>query len=521
MSENNKNYRNNSGIVYLIGAGPGDPGLITLRGRDLLLKCDVVVYDNLIPDELIILLPEKIEKHYVGKSEGKHTLPQEDINNLLVKLASDGKNVARLKGGDPFIFGRGSEEARYLRENNIRFEIIPGITAGVAAPAYNGIPCTDREQSSYVLFVTGHKAVEKEFSSVPWDWVSRAKNGTLVIYMGVSELPEITQKLLDGGMPPDIEACVIERGTTPSQKIVSSTLSELHEKVRNAGIKPPSLIVIGKVVGNEPLMSWQKTKPLYGLRIMVTRPADQSEYLYSSIRELGGEVLPYPTIATSEYIDEKGYQKFEESLTDDSNKKWLIFTGENGVRYFFSQYFSGQHDIRKLARFRIAVMGEGTVEALKALNISADYIPTESTTDTFIKEFSDRSDIKDTTIVRIRGDLAESRIEDSLESIECRVIPITAYKTFVPGWPDNMKERLFKYPPDIIIFTSVSTVDGFNKILTKDDVSKLTANAKILSMGPSASKALEKSGIPATIEAESHTISGIIECLKEHYSPNK
>lgn len=517
MSDRNKKSPSNQGIVYLIGAGPGDPGLITIKGREMLNQCDAVVYDNLIPDELIVLLPEKVEKHFVGKSAGRHTLKQEDINRLLVKLASQGKKIARLKGGDPFLFGRGGEEARFLQENNIKFEIIPGITAGIAAPAYCGIPCTDREQSSFVLFVTGHKAIEKKLSSVPWEWVAQARSGTLVIYMGVGELPNIARKLIEGGMPADIESCIIERGTFPSQRAVSATLADLPEKTIEKKIKPPAIIMIGKVVSNEPLLNWHKQKPLYGLRVMVTRPADQAEPLYASLRDLGAEVLPYPTIATAEFMDMTSWKKFDDLAESKSDNKWIIFTSENGVRYFLGRYISRYDDIRKLSGFKIAAIGAGTAQALDGYNLKPDFVPAKATIDSFIKEFKSEVDLSESTIIRIKGNLADNRIEENLKSIACEILPIEVYTTFVPQWPGNMRERLFKYPPDIIVFTSGSTVDGFVKILDSEEVQLLTSNAAVLSMGPSTTRALKSSGLNASYEADEHTIPGIVKCLKKRY----
>jgi uroporphyrin-III C-methyltransferase len=243
-------------MVYLVGAGPGDPDLITVKAKCLLEQCDVVVYDALIPYELVATLPAEVERRYVGKKAERHSLPQQEINDLLVRLASRGNRVVRLKGGDPFVFGRGGEEAKYLREHGIPYEIVPGITSGVAAPAFAGIPCTDREEASHVTFVTGHKAVEKLSSSVPWDWVAGARNGTLVIYMGVSEIPKIVDRLLAGGMPPDTPVAAVERGTFPTQRTAITTLSELPDKVVELGVKPPTIFVIGKIVNLQKKLEW-------------------------------------------------------------------------------------------------------------------------------------------------------------------------------------------------------------------------------------------------------------------------
>ena len=244
------------GIVYLVGAGPGDPDLITVRARYLLDRCDAVVYDSLIPYELILTLPAHVEHHYVGKEAGRHSLPQPEINALLANLASAGKRVVRLKGGDPFVFGRGAEEAEYLGEKGVRYEVVPGITSGVAALAYSGIPCTDRRDASYVVFLTGHKAVDKVSSGVPWEWVAKARNGTLVIYMGVAEISNLVDALNAHGMPAGTPAAVVERGTFSTQRLVTTTLSNLPAEVAEHGIKPPALFVLGEVARYSEKLHW-------------------------------------------------------------------------------------------------------------------------------------------------------------------------------------------------------------------------------------------------------------------------
>jgi uroporphyrinogen III methyltransferase/synthase len=347
--------------------------------------------------------------------------------------------------------------------------------------------------------------------------VAQAKSGTLVIYMGVGELPNIAEKLIEGGMPADIKACIIERGTFPSQRAVGGTLSELPEKAAKEKIKPPAIIMIGDVVSNEPLLNWHKDRPLYGLRVMVTRPADQSEPLYSSLRDLGAEVLPYPTIATSEFLDINSWSKFEKLQENDTGDKWLILTGENSVRYFLSRYFSRYGDIRKLSRFKIAIMGTGTLQALERYNIRPDFVPTKARTEILIKELKGEIDLSASSVVRIKGSLADDRIEKNLEPAAREILPLEVYTTYVPQWPGNMRERLFKYPPDIIIFTSASTVDGFYKVLTPDEIERLTKNANILSMGPSATRALKSSGLTISYEAEEHTIPGIIDYLTSFF----
>ncbi len=507
---------NGKGIVYLIGAGPGDPELITVKGNQLLSECDAVIYDNLVPQELIIALPPDIEKHYVGKKAGKHTLPQDKINELMVELAKHGKTVARLKGGDPYIFGRGGEEARYLEEHGIKFEIIPGVTAGAAGPAYAGIPCTDRSLASYVVFATGHKADEKDSSSVPWEWLAKSKNGTIVIYMGVGEFAAIASILIANGMSPDTPAAVIERGTLPSQRVITSTLNKLPEQALAINIKPPAIFVIGDVVNLQKHLTWIDNRPLLGARIMVCRPADQAQPMYQSLRKLGAEVLPYPTIATKRHIDETAWQAFGRIIKKSTNDNWLVFTSENGVRYFIEQFMSRYSDIRHLGNFKIAAVGFGTERELNEYSLKADFIPTKATTEFLAKEMAESLNLENASVIRVRGNLADDRIEKALAKAGANVIPIQIYHTYYPEWPDGFKENLFEYPPNVIIFTSGSSVKGLYEILNKDEIDTLMANAKAVSIGPETTKMIQSFGIKVTIEAEEHSVPGIINELLKH-----
>ena len=261
-----------TGIVYLAGAGPGDPDLVTVKTYNLLRQCDAVVYDYLIPDELITTLPENVEKYYVGKVGGKNSTPQNDINDLIISLAKSGKNVVRLKGSDPLVFGRGGEEAKVLAQNGINFEIIPGVTAGISASTYAGIPVTDRNLASWVMFVTGHKAKEKLTSSVQWDWIAKGEKGTIVIYMGVSQIGSIAADLIENGMDSDTPAAVVERTSFPTQRTHTSTLKDLPQMVIDKNVKAPAIFIIGEVVKLREYIDWFGKKPLHGLRVLVTRP---------------------------------------------------------------------------------------------------------------------------------------------------------------------------------------------------------------------------------------------------------
>ncbi|MCK4656808.1 MAG: uroporphyrinogen-III C-methyltransferase [candidate division Zixibacteria bacterium] len=503
------------GTVYLIGAGPGDPELITLKGWRIAKSCDVVLYDSLIPDEIIVSLPSSIKKIYVGKRGGRQSIPQDEINEMMVELALDGKNIARLKGSDPIIFGRGGEEAMYLKEHGIRFEIIPGVTSGIAGPTYAGIPCTDRNKASYIMFLTGHKAKEKEFSTIPWDWVAKAKGGTLVLYMAVSEIADIVAELIDSGMPPDTPAATIERATYPTQRSFKSVLKDLPNIVADQCVKAPALFVIGEVVDLQPYLTWFEDKPLFGVRVMVTRAAEQAAETYRMLRDLGAEVLPYPTIEISEHFDEEAWAAFENIRNEN---RWLVFTSENGVRYFMRKLSYHIGDMRHLAYFSIAAVGEGTARALQKHCIEPDFVPSTATVADLAAEFSQYVDAKGATVVRVRGNLSDNTFEEMAESKGTEVLPLMVYRTSHHRWPMEFKEKLFEYPPDVMLFTSGSTFEGLFANLNDDEVKRLTSTAKIFSIGPSTSEKIRQRGFEVTAESTPHTIPALIETLVDYMS---
>jgi uroporphyrinogen III methyltransferase/synthase len=489
-----------------------------MKALRLLKDCDAVVYDNLVPDEVVISLPPRIERHYVGKLADRHSLPQEEINKLLVDLSRKGKNVVRLKGGDPFVFGRGGEEARVLQGNNIPFEVVPGVTSGVAAPAYAGIPTTDRRRSSFVMFLTGHKAVEKAQSSVPWKWLGQARHGTLVIYMGVTEIERIVERLIKHGMAPDTPAAVIERGTFPTQRVVHTELKDLPERVTEENLRPPALFVIGDTVDLRYRLHWLEDKPLAGLRIMVTRPAHQAQPMYLQLRDLGAEVLPYPTIATEEDHHEDSWAALKDI---EREKRWIVLTSENGVNFFFRQWFEHMGDTRHLARYRIAAVGTGTAEALAALHLTADFVPTKATTAELAKQMSEQLDLEDAIVIRVRGNLGDERVEDALTAAGARVTPFFVYRTYTPAWPEERKRKLFAHPPNVIVFTSGSTCDGLVENLTEEELTRLMKGAIVVSIGPSTSKVIQSHGIKVDLEAATHSIPGVVEELKQYRQHNK
>lgn len=502
------------GTVYLVGAGPGDPDLITVRAKHLLDNCDAVVYDSLIPYELILTLPAEVEHHYVGKQAGRHSLPQPEIHQLLVKLASQGKQVVRLKGGDPFVFGRGGEEAEFLKEHGVRYEVVPGVTSGVAALAYAGIPCTHRRDSSYVMFLTAHKAAEKDIPGVPWDWVAGARDGTLVIYMGVAEIKHVIDRVIAAGMDPDTPSAVIERGTCSTQRAVTTKLSNLPDKVVELAVKPPALFVIGEVAKYREKLQWFQDRPLSGVRVMVTRPADQAMTLYRHLRELGAEVLAYPTIATAgEFHDDE----WEAMSGITAKERWLVFTSENGVRYFLDHWFDRFGDVRGLKDYRIAAAGDGTVSALQLNHIVPDITTDKAYPGALAQHMTENMQLSNAAVIRVRGNLGGDLLEKTFEKAGAKVISLRVHRTFPAKWPPEAKEKLFAHPPDVVMFTSGSAVEGLVENLDESELKRLTVGATVVSIGQSASQAIRSRGMVVGLESKKHTLLSLADEMITHH----
>ncbi len=359
------------GKVYLIGAGPGDPGLITVRGLALLRRADVVVYDQLASPELLKEAPAGAELLYVGKKAGAHAVPQGGINELLVHRARAGLTVVRLKGGDPFVFGRGGEEAEELAAAGIPFEVVPGVTSAVAVPAYAGIPVTHRRYTTLVTFITGHEDPAKEASTIPWAALGQ-NPGTLVFLMGVKNLGENCRRLIDAGRAADTPAAVIQSGTTLSQRTVVGTLATIAERAREAGIKPPAVLVVGGVVELAETLKWWENRPLWGKTALVTRSRDQASRLVDLLGAAGARCLEVPTI---EIIPPADFAPLDAALQHLSRYEWVIFTSANGVSAFMDRLFHLGQDVRVLGRARLAVIGPATAEALRGYGLVADVVP--------------------------------------------------------------------------------------------------------------------------------------------------
>ncbi len=502
------------GIVYLVGAGPGDPDLITVKGLDCIRRADVIVYDYLASPILLKHAGERAELIYVGKKGGDHTLSQDGINALIVDKALSGRTVTRLKGGDPFVFGRGGEEAEALIEAGISFEIVPGVTSAVAAPAYAGIPLTHRRHTSAVAFVTGHEDPEKAESSI--EWSSLAKGiGTLVFFMGVKNLPYITEQLRKHGKPSDTPVALVRWGTTPRQVSVTGTLGNIVERVKEAGLKAPAIIIIGEVVKLRRTMQWFENRPLFGKRVVVTRARAQASDLIRQLSNLGAECFEYPTIRIRPSND---WSRLHKAIDSIAGYDWLIFTSVNGVKYFFEQLFERGKDVRSLGRLQTAAIGPATAAKLLEYGLRTDIVPENYRAESVVAAF-DGLVIKDRRILLPRAEEARPVLPAELTKMGARVDEICVYHTEpVRDKAEELIQQLSNNEIDLITFTSSSTVTNFRALLPENGFESLIAGVTIASIGPITTATAEELGFHVDITAETFTIPGLCDAIVKFYS---
>ncbi|MGD9244443.1 MAG: uroporphyrinogen-III C-methyltransferase [Desulfobacterales bacterium] len=501
------------GKVYLVGAGPGDPGLITVKGLECIKNADVLIYDYLASPILLKHAQKHAEILYVGKKGGDHTLSQDEINTLIAEKAQKGLTVTRLKGGDPFIFGRGGEEAEILVKNGIPFEIVPGVTSAIAAPAYAGIPLTHRKFTSTLAFVTGHEDPLKEESSI--DWAALAKGiGTLVFLMGVKNLPFITHRLIHHGMDPDTPVALIRWGTTPRQTTVTGTLHTISERAKDAGFKPPAIIVVGHVVKLREMLKWFENRPLMGLRIVVTRAREQASELVERLSDLGAECLECPTITV---VPPDDFNPLDTAIQNLSTYEWLVFTSVNGVNFFFNRLYEKNKDVRALRNVNTAVIGPATAKRLFDFGIHSDIVPESYRAESIIKAFGDK-DINGKKILLPRAKEARPILPLELTRMGAIVDEVTAYCTrSVQDNADLLLKRLKDKTIDLITFTSSSTVKNFHALLPSEDLQNLMQGVTVASIGPITADTARNLGFDIHIIAESYTIPGLCEAIKQHY----
>jgi len=500
--------------VYLVGAGPGDPALITVKGKACIETAEVIIYDYLAAPALLNHARQEAELIYVGKKGGDHTLSQDEINALIVEKAKAGFSVCRLKGGDPFIFGRGGEEAEVLVAEGIPFEVVPGVTSAVAAAAYAGIPLTHRKLTATLAFVTGHEDPHKEASNIDWESLVRGI-GTLVFFMGVRNLPDISQKLIAHGKSPDTPVALIRWGTTAAQQTVTGTLDDIAERVRKAGLKAPAIIVVGEVVRLRKNLKWFETRPLLGQRIVVTRAREQASDLVRQLAELGAECLQYPTIKV---IPAPDTTPLDDAIQRLSAYDWIVFTSVNGVKYFFGRLFELGLDVRALNHLRTAAIGPVTSQKLRSFGLNSDILPENYRAEAVVDAFRDE-DLHGKKVLLPRAAEARPVLPVELRKMGAEVDEVTTYLTQkVTDNADSLKEQLSLKRIDMITFTSSSTVKNFKALLPSDGFEELLDGISIASIGPITTDTAAQLGFDVQITADTYTIPGLCDAIVKHCS---
>jgi uroporphyrinogen III methyltransferase/synthase len=489
-------------VVYLVGAGPGDPGLMTARSLELIASADAIFYDRLIPPGALDGAREVAELVYVGKQPGVPSVPQEEIGERLIEAARAGRSVVRLKGGDPFVFGRGGEEGEALREAGVEFEVVPGVTAGVAATAYAGIPVTHRDDASAVAFVTGHEDPHKEESAIDWPALARFP-GTLVFYMGVKRLPQNAASLIAAGRDQDEPAAAIERGTWPGQRTVAATLGTIAEAVEREAVKAPALIVVGEVAKRRQQLEWLERRPLHGRRVVVTRARAQASGFAATLRSLGAEVVELPAIRIEPRIDSEEVRRAAAGV---GAYDLICLTSPNGVRLLFEAMEAAGLDARALAGVTVAAIGPGTARALAERGVLADVVPERFVAEGLIEALEDE-EVTGARVLVARAAEARDVLPDALRERRAEVDVLALYETIreQPG----AEEIEAAQSADYLTFTSSSTVTNLAEALGD----RFPSSARIVSIGPITSETIRARGLEVDVEAERHDVNGLLEAL--------
>lgn len=492
-------------MVYLIGAGPGDAGLLTLKAAEILKSAEVLIYDKLADKKILNFAPATCEKIYVGKSAGQHTLKQEEINKLLVEKSFAKKIVVRLKGGDPFVFGRGGEEGIFLRENKVDFEVVPGVTSAISVPAYAGIPVTHRGVATSFSVITGHEDPTKPESTICWEKISTATD-TLIFLMGVENLPKITSMLIEHGRDAKTPAAVIQNGTKSTQKVLVSTLEKISAEVAEKNIKPPAIFVVGEVINLRENLQWFENKILFGKKILVTRTRQQASKLTRQLENLGAEVIEFPTIKISPPSD--NFKSLDTAIKNLTTFDWIIFTSANGVEKFFERLKFFKLDARIFCTAKIAAIGSATAEKLADFGIVADLVPAEFRAEGLIAELKDK--VAGKKILIARAEVARDILPRELEKLGADVTVAKVYKT------ESAAENFSKIADekiDLVTFTSSSTVENFVAAFGADYLQKV----KTAAIGPVTAQTLKNFGVTADIVADEFTIAGLVEAIKKFF----
>ena len=497
--------------VYLIGAGPGDPGLLTIKAKHVLETADVLIYDYLANKTFLNYRRPDAEVIYVGKKGGDHTLPQGDINKLLVAKAKEGKVVARLKGGDPYVFGRGAEEAQELLEAGLTFEVIPGVTSAVAAPAYAGIPITHRKFASSVSFITGHEDPTKDDSAHNWNALAQAAS-TLVFFMGVKNIQDISRRLIEGGRDPKTPAALVRWGTTCRHRSMVSTLEDIPREAREQGFKAPSLLVVGEVVQLRDELNWFEKKPLLGKGVVVTRSREQASDLVRLLEDMGACTWEFPTIEVAPLADTSAIRQ---ALGRLGCFDWLVFTSVNGVAYFWQELGAMHLDARALGGLKVAAIGPATAQALADRGIRADFVPAKYVAESVVEGLL-ALQIGGKRVLIPRAAQAREVLPEELARAGAQVEVLPVYETRLAAQdPDEIAAAIGEGEIQYLTFTSSSTVDNFFQMLAPQRLKALRHKVKIACIGPVTAATLEKHGFTPDIQPENYTIPALAQALAE------
>jgi uroporphyrinogen III methyltransferase / synthase len=499
--------REKRGKVFLVGAGPGDPGLLTLKAKRCIEQADAVVYDYLANRTFLDYAGEKTELIYVGKTGGSHTMSQKDINRLIVDKAQMGLNVVRLKGGDPFIFGRGGEEAQELKKAGVAFEIIPGITSAIAVPAYAGIPLTHRDYTSTVAFITGHEDPTKDKSDIAWDKLATGA-GTLVFLMGVGNLPKISERLMKHGRSPETPIAVIHRGTLSAQKTLVGSLGDIAQRIKKEVVKPPSIIVVGEVVNLRKDLNWFEERPLLGKKIVVTRARAQASDFLAGLSELGAECIEFPTI---EIIPPGTWKEMDQSILSLERYQWLLFTSVNGVKSFFERLETLGKDVRDLKGIRIGAIGPKTAQAIHDKGIKPDLVPDEYRAEAVVEAFK-KQKLGKIRVLLPRAAEAREVLPEQLAEMGAVVDVVEAYRTVKPDREkDGLVEMFEKGEIDMVTFTSSSTVKNFVEMFEEHGelFKKWMNGVAVACIGPITARTAEEIGLSVSLVPSEYTIEAL------------
>jgi uroporphyrinogen III methyltransferase / synthase len=500
------------GKVYLVGAGPGDPGLLTLRGKELLELAEVVIYDYLANEEFLKFTHPQAEHIYVGKKGGAHTMSQEEINRLLVQKGRD-RVVVRLKGGDPFVFGRGGEEAQVLVAAGIPFEVVPGVTAAIAVPAYAGIPLSHRDYAASMAFITGHERGDQADSKIAWEKLATGV-GTLVFFMGVKNLPEICRSLMAHGRTSATPVAVIRWGTTPEQRTVTGTLQDIAERVAQANLKPPAITVVGEVVRLREELNWFEQRPLFGHRVVVTRAREQASEFKTILTELGAHCIEFPTIAIE---PPPSWEPLDAAINSVATYAWVIFTSVNGVRFFMERLRLTGRDVRDLHGVRLAAIGPKTAETLEQYGLRPDLVPNEYRAESILEGLLGE-EIKGKRVLLPRAMVARDVLPETLRQRGATVDVVPAYQTVLPRErTTEMMERLRSGEIDCLTFTSSSTVSNFFSLFERGAILPLLKDVCIACIGPITAKTAEEHGLKVDVMPSEYTITGLVTALRSHF----